>query len=362
MANFYAGLSPSAYWRKAVSERTIFNLQGLYSRKFEITRGDAIAAAGSCFAQHVSAQLRRRGFNVLDVEPPPEFLSEAESREMGYGIYSARYGNIYTVRQFLQLIGDSHSGAVRTEDFLNKGGRWFDLLRPTVEPLGFESLEEAMFARRDHLRSVRDLFSKARLVVFTLGLTEAWLHKESGTVYPILPDTLNDVDSARYRFHNFDYAETAADFRALYGLLQAQSPGVRMLLTVSPVPLTATASGRHVMVATAYSKSVLRAVCGEMESEFADIDYFPSYEVITAPLGRGIFYEANMRSVSQMGVDVAMATFFAEHDCQPVVIPPDSIPGRLRPPWAVPRTTSCARRSCSTRFPLESVPTRREAP
>ena len=318
MANFYAGLPPRSFWRKAVGERTIFNLQGLYSAKFEIARGDAIAAAGSCFAQHVSAQLRRRGFNILDVEPPPDHLSEAEARDMGYGVYSARYGNIYTVRQFLQLIRDAQADAVRPEDFLHNRGRWFDLLRPTIEPTGFESLDEAVFARRDHLQSVRRLFSEARLVVFTLGLTEAWLNKASGTVYPILPDTLNDVDSGTYAFHNFSYGEIAADLRELYRLLDAQSPGLRLLLTVSPVPLTATASGQHVMVATTYSKSVLRAVCGEMEAEFADVDYFPSYEVITSPLGRGIFYEPNMRGITQMGVDVAMATFFAEHDRDPL--------------------------------------------
>lgn len=236
---------------------------------------------------------------------------------MGYGIYSARYGNIYTVRQFVQLLADSKANLVRDEDFVLKDGRVIDALRPNVEPSGCETLEEARLAREFHLERVRELFHQADVVVFTLGLTEAWRHRHTGTVYPVLPDTLTDQESGNYVFHNFSSGEIAADMRVLRNMLQAMSLGVRMLLTVSPVPLTATASGHHVMVATTYSKSVLRAVCGEMESAFSDVDYFPSYEIITAPLSHGVFYEPNMRSVNAMGVSTAMRLFFAAHDGGP---------------------------------------------
>ncbi len=322
MANFYSHLPPQNFWRTAVSEKSIFNVERFYTRKFDITREDRIAAAGSCFAQHVSANMRRRGFNIIDVEPAPDFLSASEARDLGYGIYSARYGNIYTVRQMLQLIADANGGTVRDEDFLEKNGRFIDLLRPNTEPKGFESLEEARYVRLDHLEKVKELYSNADLVVFTLGLTEAWEHKSSGTVYPLLPDTLTDQDSGNYVFHNFTYPEIAADIRTLRLELQAMSPGVRMLLTVSPVPLTATASKNHVMVATTYSKSVLRAICGGMEAECADVDYFPSYEVISTSLSRGVFYEPNLRNVNQTGVNTAMGLFFAEHDREPAAARP----------------------------------------
>ena len=87
-----------------------------------------------------------------------------------------------------------------------------------------------------------------------------------------------------------------------------------MLLTVSPVPLTATASDKHVLTATTYSKSVLRAVAGELYDRYADIDYFPSYEIVASPWSRGFFYESNMRSVNAGGVSVVMQTFLGEHD------------------------------------------------
>ena len=88
---------------------------------------------------------------------------------------------------------------------------------------------------------------------------------------------------------------------------------MRFILTVSPVPLTATASGNHVLPATTYSKSVLRAVAGHLAEHRKGVDYFPSFEIITNQAARGTFFEPNLRSVRNDGVDVVMKTFFANH-------------------------------------------------
>ena len=90
MPNFYSNLEPRSFWRRAVGERTVFGVQDIYRLKFPVSRGDRITVAGSCFAQHVSTNLRRRGFNIVDKEPAPDFLTPEEARECGYGIYSAR--------------------------------------------------------------------------------------------------------------------------------------------------------------------------------------------------------------------------------------------------------------------------------
>jgi hypothetical protein len=314
LSNPYTSLPARNFWRTAVSEKTVFSLQGLYRKKFSISRKDRVGAAGSCFAQHVTSNMMRRGFNVIDAEPAPDFLTREEARDYGYGIYSARYGNIYTVRQLLQLFSDAAAGTMRNEDFLEKDGRFIDLLRPNTQPGGYESLEEARFNREDHLQRVKELFSGIDVFIFTLGLTEAWVNRTTGTVYPVCPYTLAENLGDDYVFHNFDYAEILGDLQLVRQHLMELSPGLKFLFTVSPVPLTATASTNHVLVATTYSKSTLRAVCGAMEAAHANVDYFPSYEVITAPISRGVFYEPNARNVNATGVNTAMSYFFAEHD------------------------------------------------
>jgi len=88
---------------------------------------------------------------------------------------------------------------------------------------------------------------------------------------------------------------------------------MRLLMTVSPVPLMATATDENVVVATTHSKSVLRAAAGSIARSHEWADYFPSFEIISSHVMRGQFYSPDMRNVSPVGVDHVMRQFFAEH-------------------------------------------------
>ena len=194
-------------------------------------------------------------------------------------------------------------------------GRYFDPHRPTVEPNGFVSPEELEASRHSHYAAVRRVFQESDLFIFTLGLTEAWVSERDGTVYPLCPGTVaGTFDPASHKFRNFTFNETLEDMQQVISAARTMNPDLHFLLTVSPVPLTATASGEHVLVATTYSKSVLRAVAGELMSRHSFIDYFPSYELIASAPVRGMLYDPNLRSVTNLGVDLVMRHFFGQHD------------------------------------------------
>jgi hypothetical protein len=55
--NPYRSLPDNRFWKRAVATRTAFDLQDLYTKKFEITKKDRIATAGSCFAQYIAQRL-----------------------------------------------------------------------------------------------------------------------------------------------------------------------------------------------------------------------------------------------------------------------------------------------------------------
>jgi len=319
----YQDLPPEAFWRTGVVEQPE-GLAKLYTPRFPLDRTMRIATAGSCFAQHIGRHLKKRGYQLSDAEPAPPGLTGPTAAHFGYGIYSARYGNIYTVRQFLQLFQESEGAFTPGEIVWERDGRYFDALRPGIEPDGFDSPEEVLALRRYHLERVREAFRKVHLVVFTLGLTEAWIHRESGTVFPTAPGTIaGQYDPARYVFKNFTQQEIVSDFVALRNRIR-QISRPKFLLTVSPVPLTATASGQHVLVATMQSKSVLRAAAATLCGMHADIDYFPSYEMIATPFLGENFYDANRRSVTERGVEKVMQVFFAAHgDVAPA---PEAVP------------------------------------
>ena len=93
-------------------------------------------------------------------------------------------------------------------------------------------------------------------------------------------------DPEKTRFVNFSFLQILRQFECFLRILQKfrsdrQLP--KILLTVSPVPLTATASGRHVLLAMTNSKVILRAVASELQQRYGNIDYFPSFEIINHP-------------------------------------------------------------------------------
>ena len=120
-----------------------------------------------------------------------------------------------------------------------------------------------------------------------------------------------EFDASQHRFVNQDYGFIREALVETVHMMRLLNPSLRFLFTVSPVPLTATMSGRHVLVATMESKSILRAVAGSVARELEFADYFPSYEIINATPFRGTFFEANQRNVNHAGVAHVMSQFFA---------------------------------------------------
>ncbi len=314
MTHPYAALESSAYWKTAVAEMGAFGVSGLWTPKFAIRPEHRIVTAGSCFAQHIGRALAGRGYHWVDAEPAPPFLSEEDARRFNYGIFSFRTGNIYTPRmlaQWLDLALDE--AAPPAEVWQDADGRLRDPMRPVIEPEGFASRDDLVAARRATCAAIRDAVTGADLFVFTLGLTESWIDRESGLEYALCPGTAGGrFDPDRHDFNNAGFAETELHLTRVLDTLRAANPKLRVLLTVSPVPLTATASGEHVLTATQYSKSVLRAVAGETARQADWIDYFPSFEIITHPVFGGMFYAPNARSVVPQGVAFVMEHFFAD--------------------------------------------------
>lgn len=312
--NPYQNLPDRAFWRTGVASSNPLAFSDLYRKKFDIGARDVIASAGSCFAQHIGRRMATSGFNYTDFEPAPHLLADDIARAHGYRMYSARYGNIYTVQQLEQLVDRAFGDFTPAEQVWEDNGRFFDPFRPTIEPNGFASRAEFDALQASHFKAVRELFEKTDMFIFTLGLTEAWVNKADGSVYPICPGTAaGTFDADKYEFRNFTASQIREAFLRFRAKVRAINPGIKFFLTVSPVPLTATASDQHVMVASSYSKSVLRAVAGELAMEDELTDYFPSYEIIAAHPMRAMFFDPNLRTVAPEGVSFVMQHFFAEH-------------------------------------------------
>ena len=312
--NPYQELEDSAFWKTAVLQPDLDSLN-IYQSKFVITHEDKIATAGSCFAQHVARHLSKRNCNFIDVEPAPFTLPLSTQLKFGYSQYSARYGNIYTTRQLLQLAERAIKNSTAYDDGIwEKGGRFYDAYRPGVEPNGLRSPEEVHAHRNYHLIRVKKLFCEMDYFIFTLGLTETWEHRATSTIFPTCPGVIaGKYDKEQFRFVNLTQTDVVSDLISFINLIKGVNPDCRYIFTVSPIPLTATASGQHILVANNYSKSTLRSAAADIVNKNECTEYFPSYELVTNPVSRGIFYSENARGVRQFGVNVVMEQFFGAH-------------------------------------------------
>ncbi len=310
MTHPYAAAAPRRLWRKAVAAPG-FDTDPAVDFPFRIAPDDKVVAAGSCFAQHISRRLQEGGFTFLVTEPAHPILPPAVAEAFHYGRFSARYGNLYTARQLLQLLRRAYGRFTPQEDVWEAEGGFIDPFRPQIQPGGFATAREFAADRAQHFAAVREAFETMDVLVFTLGLTESWESAPDGAVFPACPGTAGGTfDAARHRFRNHTVTEVADDLTAFLSELRAVNARAKVVLTVSPVPLVATAGDGHVLTATTYSKSVLRVAAGMVAQEVPDVAYFPSYEVITGPQARGRYFAEDLRSVTEEGVDRVMTLFF----------------------------------------------------
>ncbi|MBK8162780.1 MAG: GSCFA domain-containing protein [Gammaproteobacteria bacterium] len=310
--NPYEQLPGYAFWKTAVAQKSMFDVDHLWMPKFRLSQDDRVVTFGSCFAQHIGNALVTRGFNWYAAEPSPPGLSAEDARKRNYNVFSARTGNIYTTSLLRQWTEWALLKKDMPAEAWEGDGRFFDPFRPAIEPGGFSDIDALRRSQSATLASFRNCIEQAKYFVFTLGLTESWINRDGLYEYPACPGTIaGEFDPQQHRFVNQKFEDVRDNLLASLDLMRVVNADLRFILTVSPVPLTATNSGRHVLVATMASKSVLRAVADEVAADRTYVDYFPSYELINSPVFKGIYFEPNQRNVNPRGVDFVMEHFFS---------------------------------------------------
>lgn len=304
MSSPYSFFNDEAFWSRSVAKK--FDAVKLaHQERPYFTAQDRIMSAGSCFAANIIPHITEAGFNYIYTERRSS-LFRVPAENLSYDKFSASYGNIYTTRQLNQLIQQCMGTWFPTEDVWEKNGQFIDPYRPGLR-YSARSREEFYLLKRRHLERVKEAFSKATVFVFTLGLTEAWVSNTDGAVFPACPGTVaGDFDKDRHSFKNFSVSEIVADMSEFIKTVRALNPELRIILTVSPVPLVATASGNHVLSATTYSKSALRVAVQDIIQSHDNVTYFPAYEIITGPQAPYSAFEPDRRNVSQEAITVVM--------------------------------------------------------
>lgn len=304
MKHPYSGSASYKLWNRSVAFRHRSAFDPVVNPRFALTAADAIATMGSCFAQHLTRWLVSNGMNFFSVGdeggPPGKAL-----------LFSANYGNTYTVAQAVQLI-EAAFGLRRFsgQGWADADGGIRDPLRPAIPNGVFASVQDMLDSRERLFQSVRAVIDGFDCFVFTLGLTETWIRLDDGAALPSAPGVIaGDFTAQEYRFVNFTYDEVLADLVRMIEFIHGRNRNGKIILTVSPVPLAATYEERHVAVSSMASKAILRAATDAAWRRYDFLDYFPSLELfLTAPIGSA-YFEEDMRHIRSAGVNHAMRLF-----------------------------------------------------
>jgi hypothetical protein len=239
-----------------------------FKPSFKIESGASIFTIGSCFARNIEEVLEPLNFKL----PTMAFsVPKSEWRARPNGLL-----NEYNPGTISQRILHALEGKQTPEETIVASG---DLYTDLMIMQGATDItKERAIERRNEIFEIYTQLQKTPYVIITLGFIETWFDNQTQLfINRIPPRSFQASDPERFSFRILDVFES---FSLLEPAMAALADhGSKVILTVSPVPIQATFSTSDCVIANEYSKSVLR-VCAEMLCKrFANIDYFPSYEI-----------------------------------------------------------------------------------
>lgn len=251
---------------------------------FLIEPGSTVFTIGSCFARNVEEALIEQGIHV-----PVSNYSVPEVEAPGGR--SNRILNQYNPGTMLQAVRAARHGVPSGAFFPAPDGKVVDALLATGKVA--VDVDRAVQRRQDIVNLYRDGLNNASTVIITLGLVEAWVDLESGLFLNQAPDPRQTIQaSGRFEFRRLNVAECTELVEDLILEIRKERK-TNILLTISPVPLTSTFTDDDCVVASTYSKCVLRVVADIVARKFEGVDYFPSYEIVSTA-GRQALHADNV--------------------------------------------------------------------
>ncbi|HYW17187.1 MAG TPA: GSCFA domain-containing protein [Allosphingosinicella sp.] len=292
---------PATRWKDHLERLSGEVAEVVHRPKFAIGTNDSFFCIGSCFARNIEEHLLYSGVEVLSrkIVCPVE---EWPSRVNGF----VNKFTTASIRNELEWV--VVPPALDSSYFQEQAdGGWLDLqLSPHMPPVKLgRATERRAYLTADYFSRIR----QASIVVVTLGFNEVWFDRAAGRHLNAAPSfyaARREPD--RYELHITDVNDNLTELDEIRRLILSLNPDAKIVVTVSPVPLSETFSGRDVLIANQYSKSVLRAAADLFAHAHSDVDYFPSYDII-ANSPRSSAYEPDCLHVADSVVGRVIGSF-----------------------------------------------------
>lgn len=268
-----------------------------------------VLTLGSCFVNEIRAFLELGGLSIhplIDPALAPLFADRVKSNP-AWGPWDERIHyqcfTPFTIEQEVKVA----LGMLNFEDdtILRRRVKGEDLyIDPCRRLVYSRAHKDALEIRRRMNEQMRLGLEKAELIIFTLGLVEAF--KLAGTEM-FVSEYNPALGEKELEYYEGNHARVLESLERTMELIFARFPNKQIVLTVSPIPMARTFSADDVMTATTRSKSILRSAVDTIVQRYANVHYWPSYEF--AMWNGKAFREDDCRHVKRDVVSKITAAF-----------------------------------------------------
>lgn len=230
--------------------------------QYSLGLSNPLFTIGSCFADAIGSRLQEVKFKAT-VNP---------------------FGTTYNPLSIHNLLFHSLSGtALPDNSFLQHQDIHLNYhLHSSMSALSKAELTQKI---QTQFNAALEELKKCDALLITYGT--AWTYKRKAE-----KDTVNNChkqDATLFNKVLLTQEEITDSFNTLYLALQQIRPGIKVILTLSPV--------RHIkdsLELNTVSKAVLRLACHHLSQQHTHVDYFPAYEMMIDDLRDYRFYKSDM--------------------------------------------------------------------
>lgn len=232
-------------------------------------------AVGSCFAAEIGERLSQSGIDIT-LNPFGTLYNPAS-------IAAA-------IQRLAEPVAFTKDDVIYSEPLGRYNSFWHHtrFSSPTAE--GFLS------GANDALQTASEAFAKADVCLVTLGTAWVFRHLATGRIVA----NCNKVPAKEFRRERLSVEET---YSLLSDMIEA-IPGKEWIFTVSPI--------RHLAdgaYGNSLSKATLLLATEQLSQTFANVHYFPAFEIMMDELRDYRFYAENMTHPSAQAAELIFARF-----------------------------------------------------
>lgn len=248
--------------------RTIFPKD---SSKFRISHSDKIFLIGSCFAENIYEKLSQAKFQCIKNPHGIVYHPLAITKSLSEIIQSKNYTE---------------------KDLIKHNEIWHSWNHHSI----FSSIDknEVLSKINSSIEKAHQHLKNSKHLIITLGTAWAYQLKEN----KMWVANCHKYPATTFNKKLLGIEEVKTEFSKLLKLLKTFNPNLNIIFTISPV--------RHLRDGfreNQWSKSVLQLSVQALQSDYPELNYFPSYELVMDDLRDYRFFEDDMVHPNSVAID-----------------------------------------------------------